>query len=275
MKKVILFFTFILLCCFSGCIGEAEETNVKEKPPVTVLFLDTTHEYAYILGRFEKGIYQEALQYTFNNKLLMDFIDEPAEDPREMENMKTVLLTSGDGIDFYSSQGEKWTGICKQIDCEERGIDCFVEARAILSQTEPRGIRYVGVSSGINSMPRPVIYGENKITVDLDGDGTMDVIEWNWTETKYQQYVDEDDEEMFDYTLNMILNGKKNIFCTAEDLPFAMGDFEVFVLDVNGDGLFEIVLYEKAIYINSWLRVYMPKDGELKEVIVYIINPGP
>ena len=169
---------------------------------------------------------------------------------------------------FYNSRGNNFVGKAMDISRMEREIDDFTEVKAdVLTQSTERS---VGLSVNSNPFPREIDYGFNSISADFDGTGTKDEVRWNFTVSDNKTYG-----EMWDYTLTVVLNGEEHSFSNHPDTPTTADEISVFVIDINGDGVFEIILYEKLAHIISSVTVFDTKGGNLSEMFCYVINPGP
>ena len=258
MKKIVLIAVIIQLLIISGCQKPTDDKTG------AILFVDDNRQYAYVICRFESGTYRDLSVYKYDNKNWLDFIYE------EGDNVKTDVLKPGDTVNFYNASGDKQTAECSKVSCEGRGIDVFTEVHAHLAQNDMLSSRYIGLTANINPMPRTPLYSENSISVDLDNDGTMDKIEWNFSDSGM---VGSDD--MQNYSLTITLNNKSRTIKNPEELPLNPGDLTVFVADLNGDGVMEVVIYEKLAALMSGLTVYTSINGNIEKMFNYVINPGP
>ncbi len=132
--------------------------------------------------------------------------------------------------------------------------------------------RYIGLCGGKNTHPRGVTYNNQSIVADVDGNGITDRIDWQFSKSDIDGYG----EKLFNYTIIFTINNKKFNFNNPSELPImSENDLELFVLDLNSDGKFEIILYSKYLAIQSRVTIYTVENNEINTEIDYIINPGP
>ena len=73
-----------------------------------------------------------------------------------------------------------------------------------------------------------------------------------------------------------VVNGKTVKISDNKDwVPLEKGDFEVFIADVDMDGKFEIIVYEKGTSIFSNILIYDVSSKESELIHSYTISPMP
>jgi len=259
MKKIIFAIAIIPLFIVSGCQSKSEDATG------AILFADESNQSAYVICNFDNGRYNNLDKYKYNDKNWSDFIGQ------DEEKVKTDVIKSGDTIEFYNAQGGKQTAKCSAVSCIGRGIDDFTEVHAQITSNEMSLSRYIGFTSKINPMPRVPVFAENSISVDLDNNGTMDKIDWFFSDSIIGDYG----QGMKNYSLAITINNKEYIIKNPNDLPLTPEDLTVFVMDLNGDGAMEVVIYQKLAKMMTSLTAYTSVNNSIEKMFEYIINPGP
>lgn len=275
MNKSLLIVILIILCNFTGCssINNVNSTIVIENSSISettsILFFDGNSQFAYVIGTYRDKMYKDLKEYKFNNQTWDYFNgwnDEPYANKLENE-VETEAIVIGQEMSFYDQYGEKTLSEVENITCYGRGIDNFTEVHAYFSQNIPAFERSIGINSNVNPFPRECKYCDKSIITDLDNNGKNDEISWCFNQLNQSEF--------YNYTISITLNNMQYEISNDEGLPVALSDFNLFVMDLNGDGCFEILLYEKNLNKTSSLKVYSIKDNKIDEQFSYILNPGP
>lgn len=263
MKKILCVIVIMLLMC--GCGSNAvpvKDFSTSVFSPI--LFYDGKADgtnTALVITTAQNKTFYNMDSYTYNgNKWDWYFKNNPNE---------TVKSASVDGkkITFYTASGEKRETTVNSVVCEGRILDQFTEVQAITS-TELGQERFIGLLSTQTPYPSTVKYTENTIEADLDGNGKTDRIEWTFGDNLSP-------DGYYSCSIDCVINGKKYVHNTEGGLYYAKDDIEVFVADLNGDKVMEIVIYERAFSLMSDVVIYQIVDEQLKQITTYTITPGP
>lgn len=238
--------------------SDTESTDMQSES-FPVLFVDK-HGVAHVICVFENGVYHPISDYQYSGKDWSEYIGQ------EEQEVTAPFIEKGDQFILYDTNNGTTDTSCEGVECVGRGIDDFAEIRAKLS-AQPEGKIAVGLTPDVNADIRKVTIGEGQITADFDGNSEQDSIKWTVSPSN-------DNVEFLDYTLNIELDGKKSTFKNEEYCLAGKDGLKIFVLDINMDENYEILIYKDA-GICSWVDVYSAKGGQLELMFDYVINPGP
>lgn len=249
---------------------DSNESPNKNSPTYPLLFIDTTDnisDKAYIICAFnEEGAYATN-EFLYSDKNLGDYIEAQGV------IVESDIIDTSNSITFYDKNGISFDSYCGKISCYGEPIIYETHVCADVNSDMPSsGLRFWGTYSELDIYPDEIEYGENSIVVDLDSDGAEDIIRWSF-------YPAEDDwreEEYYRYTLESVIDGKTiAISDNREWLPLKKTDFEVFVADIDLDGVFEVLVYEKAVSRFNNIFIYDIGSDKSEVLHFYTISPEP
>lgn len=244
------------------------DSNVVTYP---LLFIDTTdttnNDKAYVLCAFNEDRIYSTHEFLYNGKRLSDFVFE-----YDMLVESNIIDTEKDFV-FYDNRGNRFETGCENLFCYGEEIINEVHVCAsIKTEIKNDAKRYLGTYGNIDVFPSKIEYDKNSITVDLDANGVSDNIYWTLSPAE-DEYAD---EGYCYYSLEATINGKKVSIADNEDwLPLAREDLEVFIADVDMDGVFEIVVYEKTVSRFNNVFIYKINEESGKLLYSYTITPEP
>lgn len=266
--KLLSLFIIFALVFVAGCSetdknvdlpsSDMESANTQSEG-LPVLFVDK-HGAAHVICIFEKDVYHPVSDYQYSGKDWSEYIGQ------EEQEVTAPFIEKGEQFILYDTNNGTTDTSCEGVECVGRGIDDFAEIRAKLS-AQPEGKIAVGLTPDVNADIRKVTIGEGQITADFDGNSEQDSIKWTVSPSN-------DNVEFLDYTLNIELDGKKSTFKNEEYCLAGKDGLKIFVLDINMDCNYEILIYKDAGFC-SWVDVYSTKGGQLEQMFDYVINPGP
>lgn len=214
-------------------------------------------------------------------------------------------MSGGDKYRLFDLNGEYKTvtggkPASNGAPCEDT---LYVDIPREIQESLPAGSHYIGVAGKWNPMPRPVkIEGNNNPTyrnlvadhlkrkgigrpqvnivkivrVDLEGDGTEEVIINATRVNRWESGSITPNPSAGDYSLVMlrkIINGKVQTIMLDEEYHTKAEQFTapnefnlVAVLDLNGDGVMEII-NSGAYYEGNWKTVYTIKGDKAVDVL--------
>lgn len=247
---------------------KAPEKNIIANP---LLFWDTTDyrpDQAYIIGAFNKDGFHTTREFPYNDRHLNDYIEEV-----DGETVETNIIDTSKTLRFYDRYGSFFEADCGKIRCYSETIISEAHICADVKSDIPiDSQRFLGTYNGVDIFPESIEYSGNSITVDLDCDGDNEVVEWQF-EDAYGEYSGGD---YYHYSLTAVIDGKTvGISDNYDWLPLEKGDFEVFIADVDMDGKFEIIVYEKATSMFSDVYIYDVSAKGTELAYVYTISPMP
>ncbi len=246
----------------------APEKNIIANP---LLFWDTT-DYrpgqAYIIGAFNKDGFHTTREFPYNDRHLNDYIEDV-----DGETVETNIIDTSKTLTFYDRYGSFFEADCGKIRCYSETIIGEAHICADVESDIPiDSRRFLGTYNGVDIFPESIEYNGNSITVDLDCDGDDETIRWSF-EKDDGVYSDRD---YYYYTLEAVVDGKKVAISDNKDwIPLEKGDFEVFIADVDMDGNYEVLVYEKGTSIFSDILIYDVSAKESELLHYYTIHPMP
>ncbi len=244
------------------------EKNIVASP---LLFWDTTDnrsDQAYIIGAFNKDGFHTTREFPYNDRHLNDYIEEV-----DGETVETNIIDTSKTLRFYDRNGSFFEADCGKIRCYSEAIIGEAHICADVKSDIPiDSQRFLGTYNGVDIFPESIEYSGNSITVDLDCDGDNEVVKWQF-EDAYGEYSGGD---YYHYSLTAVIDGKTvGISDNYDWLPLEKGDFEVFIADVDMDGKFEIIVYEKGTSIFSNILIYDVSSKGTELIHGYTISPMP
>lgn len=272
MKKLLCLFliAFVLCGCsqHDGTHGASasvagEDGAVCEYP---LLLLDATNEgNAFVLCTFVSGEMYGIEDYLYNGQKANAFWGQT------MVPVSTSIVNKQGTFAFVDTAGEIFKTGATEIYCTGRVIDEVLEVRLDLREepTTPQKF-WLGSYSEIDLLPDNVVYEDEVIAVDMDGNGTTDRICWTFIPLQK-----EENSDWLDYTVTATRNGIEYKIVEKCHLPVKKDDLAVFAADVNLDGEAEIVVFSKYASRFGNVSVYQFEEGEYIEMLHYVIDPEP
>ena len=285
LKRLLAFILTLSFIYFTGC-QQTDEKNIgylSSAPQIShlpnnsvslemnsfspLLFYENNpnFRYAYIVCGFWDGKYQDMNKFKYSGKFSSEYIGNYTQVQADFINMN-------ESITMFDSNGKQFESKMNDIFCGGNVIDDYAHVYTKLEHiSQLEGNRWLGIYSSKTPYPRQPIYSENSIVVDLDGNGQDDKINWTYNKAKAQDYGN----DIYDYVVSALLNGKQFTYKNPVDQPLKKGDLSVFVADINGDGLMELIIYNKLVAIQSSLSIFQVNDGNIQNMMEYVFTVGP
>lgn len=229
----------------------------------------------YLIGAGNNGEFYIADRFAYNGKSLYIPREEIYGCDYQKGPYNTKILDTERPVVFTDFGGSTVKTTVTGLNSDFMSIIEFLQMKPQLEQQLPETSRfYLGTYEGVEMFPRDAACIDNYIQVDLDGDGTEDLVYLALFEDHYGE------EPNFDYAgyyyaykLNITRNGKTYTF-----LPYAsydraaQGDTRVFVADVDQDGEYEVLMYRMTYHRFDGLTIY-DFNGQQYEKEYYTISP--
>lgn len=184
-----------------------------------------------LIGGSREGSFKTVYEYTYNDTAVLDLI------PEEIYDIKSELVKTNDLFKFYDKQANEYKTVCESLNL------FFSYSTPTIMPSFSNEVPLsddimVGISCDWNVFPRVPVFEENKATVDIDGNGVPDEIQW-------EQSVSNESGN-FDTKLTIKYNGKEYI--RQKTTPLYIREyFVVNIMDLNGDGKMEIIEYSRDL----------------------------
>ena len=269
------FCILLALIMFSGCQDRSAptiETTAETQSQVNIgdypiLFLDTSdnNTKAHVLCAYKNGELISTDAYAYDGISLSEYIRQQ-ETPVSSEILDVTLP-----ISLYPANGKVYDSTVTQVSCNGRIIDETVEVLAELEHVAGEdGERFIGTYTGVDVSPRVLNYGNYSIVVDLDSDDDFDEITWSFSAADPDIYGE-------NYYCNICVtkDGHTYQIENSGTLPCKEEDFEVFVVDVDLNGDYEIVVYTKQMSRFGVVKIYRLEKDTAVELLCYVVNPEP
>ncbi|MCX7749068.1 MAG: hypothetical protein N2645_19585 [Clostridia bacterium] len=126
----------------------------------------------------------------------------------------------------------------------------------------------IGVNGEWNAYPRvpKFLNGNERITVDLDGDGKDEILSIHKSKPAVEEKRDTGLGQV-DITFTVEQNSKKILIQKVAVDGIYVSTFKVMTLDLSGDGKMEVVTMEAGH--NTTVSVYALEDGKTQRVLDY------
>ena len=201
----------------------------------------------YVIGGYNHGAFYSSVDLKFNGK-------EPNTFPLGLEEItENNLIEQGNIINLYQTNGEKREVECGVVNALHDAINGFHIITKLKMDNETKYIQF-GLDNMINPFPREPVFSLNSISVDLDDDGTEDLINWTFTPSTHPDYIK--GGKFYDLNCKITINGYTREIYNNKDRPVNKEDTTFFIADLDGNGIFEILYYTKAVNIVRTLTIY-------------------
>ncbi len=231
-----------------------------------LLFIDASSNNmnAYVLCGFAHGKMYSTEDYLYNGRKLSEYIRE--QDVAVSSN----ILDRNKTLSFCDVNGKRFETATDGLRCTGRMIDETVEVQAELRQIPNQKSCYLGTYSGIPIFPESINYGNRSISVDLNTDGNLDAISWEFVPADPELYG-----EHFHYTVTATIGTQAYTIESNSQLPCKEEDVQIFVADVDLDGNYELIIYSKGMSRFRTISIYQLCADSVNLLLCYIINPEP
>lgn len=240
--------------------------DTKADPSRALLICAGNNGEVYLADRFT---YDGASLYTVDGYGRLEDLDRPTT---------TGILEIGRSLTFIDPKGAIYENSATSLTTTGRIYASFVMAKAQLEKSPAVEQRfYIGSYADADMFPTDVVYEDNCIQADLDGNGVMDCVSWTLTEDRpFRHDAFNYDGYLYSYQLVIELNRAEFTFDPyVEYSKVGAGDYQIFVADVDQDGMFEIVRYMKESLVFDSIAVYDFDGTTYNKSMVYTITPRP
>ena len=234
-----------------------------------LFFVDTeeTANDAYVLCAFESKELMTTSQYKYNDQELTSFVFQG-----EPVSVVSDIVDTAKLISFYETNGDCATVDINDLKCKGEVLLGSAHVLANIGEgITVSGKRYIGTYSNINIFPQDIEFKEQEIRIDMDFDGKDEYIKWSFSPAS-----DIYGEHYFNYTVLYENDGK---VITVEEngtsLPIEKRDIDVFIVDIDMDSNFEIIVYTKKMSRFRQICIYDLDTRENAVEFMYIIDPEP
>lgn len=242
-------------------IVEASEVNfdnavINENYPI-VFYEKRDDEIGFVtllIGGSKDGAFTTIYDYTYNNTDVLDFV------PDEIYDIKSELIKTNDLFDFYDKNTTECKTVCESVDLffsysTPTIMPCFS------NEVDLSDDIMVGISCDWDVFPRNPVFEENKVTVDIDGNGVLDEIQWEKNVS----------DESGNYDKKLIINYNGKEYIRKITTPLYSQEYSVVnVIDLNGDGKMEIIEYN--LDLGAEYVILDISENGFTEIISYIIG---
>ncbi len=222
---------------------------VDGKGMIPLLFIETDiyKDRAYVLGAGKSGAFYYAEQFIYDGAPLyskniyegrMMLWNEPASSP---------IMEDGRILQFQNSYGE-----C--FDTTHQGLttdgEAAVEYIYVFTQLPENTVKtdglYLGSYADASVFPRNAEYSEQCVVSDLDGNGVSDTIMWELIKNRPFEFAPLNySDYLYDYKVTIEQNGTVYTIENDRGQTVLKHGMTVFVADVDQDGDFEVIIYER------------------------------
>jgi hypothetical protein len=235
--------------------SELQKNNFNEYHPIIFLWggdEEGWYSSGYVLGGYKDGEWYSVADFEYDYPTDEYFSDEIIAN--------TDLIKNQDFFKIYSQAG--------YLDCVTIGEPTYRVSMSTLDgylkvDFEPiysEANIMIGINSDSDIVFNPItVLDEYTYEVDINNNGTKDVI------TIEKTSITEGDSELI-RDIKIIANIDKNdiVFYDANEIYLA--DFELLVIDVNDDGIPEIITY-MGTYYGFWFNVYAYNEASYNQVL--------
>ncbi len=243
MKYLFVFFAFMLIL-LTSCTKTLEQavssdnsqkngndtanvsnTSINQNSPI-IIYVENDFT---IIGGSRNGSFNSIYDYYYNNKELEDLYNINSN----RTEVDCELLKQNDLIVFYDINAESYNVICDNVEL------VFVHSTPHLipnmkNELEISVNKAIGISCDWEVFPRKPVFNGNTAVVDIDGNGVMDEIRWEFSQC---------DESGVDET-KLIINYNGKEYVRQATTPLYIREYSVLnIMDLNGNGKLEIVEY--------------------------------
>ena len=237
-----------------------------EYPLVFAEFKDDSYEMV-VLGYYSEGKILGKDTFAYSGKPLMDYLELTLENPVQVVS---DILPVGTGLILMNAEGGYiWTEV-RELYCVAEPIVDDVHVFGKLKFVPANKGYYIGAPALPDVMKKPadIVWLEDGFQMDLDTDGWADRVNIAFSQSDYF-------EEFFDYTIKVKVKDREYIIQSEEDYPCEKKDVVVWPLDLEQDGIYELIVLEKCRSRFRNLFIYQMNGDKMEEMFCYCLDPEP
>ncbi|PKM62442.1 MAG: hypothetical protein CVU97_05270 [Firmicutes bacterium HGW-Firmicutes-21] len=214
---------------FESSVSGNEETTINEKSPIVVYIRNDYGVETTLIGGSTNGSFKSIYDYRYNDKELQEIYTLNYE----QSEVDCELLKHNDTLVFYDKNAYSYNAICDYVELG------FAHSTPHLIPNFKNEIQIstdiaIGISCNWDVFPRMPVFDGNTAVVDIDGNGVLDEIRW--------EFIDGEETEVAETKLIINYNGKEYVRQITS--PIYIRDYTILnIMDLNGDGKMEIVEY--------------------------------
>ena len=200
-------------------------------------------------------------EFTYSGKPLSAYMETPADVTSDILPEGTEFLFMNDDWDSFRANS---TG----LRCESNGMmyeDIYVYST--VDQYRYGKEYYFGAPSWVALYPNSIIRHADGFSTDLNKDDRMDQVTWTFTESE--------EEDLFHYRVKVMLGDRELTVVKEGDYPCAKEDLAIWPVDLEQDGIFELVVYEKTYRTFGDLRIYKLNGDAYEEAFWFVFEQMP
>lgn len=216
---------------------------------IPLLFIETEiyKDRAYVLGAGKDGVFYYADQFKYNGKSLyneniydgrMMLENEPAESP---------IMEEQCILQFQNPYGECFTTTHQGLTTDgEASVEYIYVFTQLPKNTVQADGLYLGSYEEANMFPQHAEYSKQCVVCDLDGNGVRDTIMWELFENRLFEFAPLNySDYLYDYQVTIEQNGTVYTIENDRGQTVLKHGMAVFVADVDQNGDFEVIIYER------------------------------
>lgn len=216
---------------------------------------------AYIIGAVTANNLYTTWDFLYNDKSLADFYG------LEMDAAVTSpIINQESSLTFYDVDERSFTAAVGKVTANGEYATGNSWVKVELCEAPQQGI-FIGTYPNGDMAPQNVLRGDRSLSTDLDGNGDLDMITW--------EFYKSNNEHIWAITVKLgedtyVLERKAEFFSYVEE------DCQILIADIDRNGMFELVVYEKAEqdFFRS-VSIYAMDSNDCVEVLSYCIESKP
>ena len=240
-----------------------ENDNTQTVKGYPLVFADIGEERTkyFVLGFVTDGKLITTDQFLYSGKKLDYYLENPAE-------VNSDILPVGTSLAFVNEKWESFRASTTGLYCEGEMMygDIWVYGKVDVVHYA-KGY-YLGAPSGVKLYPNSVACRDDGFTMDLNADDQTDSVSWAFSQSELE-------EELFDYTINIKVGDQEQMIVSHEDFPLVKDDLAIWPIDIEQDGTYELLIYEKSFSRFGSLRIYKLNGTTYEEMFLYICENMP
>jgi len=270
VKRLITIFVIALLFSGGGCSldhqNNPSDENSDKISPLVIFEPNQNESKGLVIGGVKDGRVLAVESFLHNGKHIKEI--ESVEEIVESE-----LIMKGDVIKIYNQDHQIGMAVCKSVEYSTLNIESQNLFWVIVSDLDDEYRPFIGISCEWDPLPRTPKIEENRIEVDIDGNGMSDTLSW-----KNELLSTEDDDEkseVYQLAIAIDLNGERHMmykkYSNMVHLSYLTA--QICILDVTGNGKMNIIVYTSDI--GSSVSVYDIDENGFVELLDFLIYSGP
>ena len=200
--------------------------------------------------------------FTYSGKSLSAYEEYTAD-------VTSDILPEGTALHFMNKDWGSFRANSTGLRCECEGMmygDVHVYSE--IDRFPSENGYYLGAPSGTNIYPKSIARQVDGFSMHLNPDDWIDQVMWTFKKS-------EEGDDLFDYEIKVKVGDREQVIVNEDGFPCGKEDLSVWPIDLEQDGVYELVIYNKSFSMFGDLRIYRFNGTTYEEQFSYIFENMP